>query len=57
MAKVMIRCTETNEPVYTGLSLDEDSFESRDLGTNSVWCPHCGQEHAWDKEDAELEDD
>jgi hypothetical protein len=42
MAKVMIRCTETNEPVYTGISMDESAFESSDLGTNRVSCPDCG---------------
>ena len=57
MAKVMIRCTETNEPVYTGISIDESAFESSELGTNKVSCPHCGQEHTWDKDDAEFEDE
>ncbi len=57
IAKVMIRCTETNEPVYTGISMDESTFESRDLGTKRVLCPDCGQEHTWDKDDAELEDE
>jgi hypothetical protein len=57
IAKVMIRCTETNEPVYTGISMEESAFESRDLGTQSLLCPDCGQEHAWDKDDAELEDE
>ncbi len=55
IAKLMIRCTETNEPVYTGISMDESSFESSDLGTNRV-CPDCGQD-TWDKDDAELEDE
>jgi hypothetical protein len=59
IAKLMIRRTETNEPVYTGISMDESSFESSDLGTNRVLCPDCGQEHehTWDKDDAELEDE
>jgi hypothetical protein len=57
IAKLMIRCTETNEPVYTGISIDESSFERSDLGTNKVSCPDCGQEHTWDKDDAELEDE
>ena len=56
IAKLMIRCTETNEPVYTGISMDESAFESSDLGTKSVLCPDCGQEHTWDKDD-ELEDE
>lgn len=51
MAKVMIRCTETNEPVYTGISIDESAFESSELSTESVSCPHCGQKHTWDKDD------
>ncbi len=56
MAKLMIRCTEMNEPVYTGISMDESAFESSDLGTKSMLCPDCGQEHTWDKDD-ELEDE
>jgi hypothetical protein len=34
-----------------------EAFESSDLGTKSVLCPDCGQEHTWDKDDAELEDE
>ena len=41
----MIRCTETNEPVYTGVSMDESAFESSDLGTwideQVVWYGSC----------------
>jgi hypothetical protein len=56
VARVMIRCPQTQEPIPTGMSMDEQSFESATLSQNSVQCPQCGQMHTWDKEDAWLED-
>jgi len=55
--KVMIRCPETGEPVYAGLSMDIGSFESGFMPSNVlVNCPACGRDHVWSKEDAFLEE-
>ncbi len=56
MAMVLIRCSETNLPVTTGLFMDRASFESatlRDEDTR-LRCPLCRQIHMWRKEDAYL---
>jgi len=57
-AKVMIRCPETGEPVYTGLSMDKRSFELDFVQSNVlVKCPACEKDHVWSKDDAFLEED
>jgi hypothetical protein len=56
MAMVLIRCSETNLPVTTGLFMDRSSFESatfRDEDTR-LRCPLCRQIHVWRKEEAYL---
>ena len=56
MAMVLIRCSETNLPVTTGLFMDGPSFESatfREEDTR-LRCPMCRQIHVWRKEDAYL---
>ena len=56
MPDVMIRCPVTGKPVRTGMSLSRESLELSELEDNRVGpCPHCGQTHVWDKEDAYLE--
>jgi hypothetical protein len=56
MARLMITCPNTGEPVFTGIDLPESVLESAELRDNGVGCPHCGQTHVWSKEDAYLED-
>ena len=56
MAMVLIRCSETNLPITTGLFMDGPSFESatfREEDTR-LRCPMCRQIHVWRKEDAYL---
>jgi len=56
MARVMITCPETGNPVPTGFDMDEGSFEGSTLTDNTFSpCPECGQAHTWSKEDAYLE--
>jgi predicted RNA-binding Zn-ribbon protein involved in translation (DUF1610 family) len=52
MAEIMINCPKTNQPVPTGFSADQKSFESSDYKANSFQCPACGNVHTWDKKDA-----
>ena len=56
MPMLMIRCPKTGKPVPTGISMDKRALEDpknvpRD---NQAGCPHCGQLHSWNKEDAWL---
>jgi hypothetical protein len=57
MARVMINCPDTGEPVPTGFDMNQQSFETSQMSGNSFGpCPACGQMHTWDKEDAYLEE-
>jgi|HubBroStandDraft_4_1064222.scaffolds.fasta_scaffold5500551_1 hypothetical protein len=55
LARVMIRCSVTNQAVATGMHVDAATWEARPLGYNRVACPECKQTHAWGKADAWLE--
>ncbi|NQU62049.1 MAG: hypothetical protein HQ512_13035 [Rhodospirillales bacterium] len=57
MARVMIECPETGEPVFTGMTFDWPSFENVKIGEKSVRCSVCGDEHFWKRPDAYLEED
>lgn len=55
MARVMIKCPTTGEPVSTGM--DMDSLEGVSLSNNTLRdCPECGQDHVWQGSDAFLEE-
>jgi endogenous inhibitor of DNA gyrase (YacG/DUF329 family) len=54
MPKIMITCPETRKPVFTGMDLPKNVFEKAQIQGNSVSCPHCGQVHAWSRDDAYL---
>lgn len=34
--------------------MDAQTFETAALRANFIQCPHCGEEHKWNKEDAFL---
>ena len=57
MPRVMITCPETEKPVYTGMNFDWFSFESTKIALKSIFCPNCGKEHSWGRNDAYLESD
>jgi hypothetical protein len=57
MLRVMIRCPNTGQSVYTGRDISQLAFED----PTDVWepevltCPCCQQQHSWTKPDAFLE--
>ena len=57
MARVMIDCPETGEPVYTGMTFDWPTFENIKIGERLIHCSSCGDEHKWKRPDAHLEED
>ncbi len=57
MARVMIRCPESDKPVYTGLNFEWPCFDSVQLGEKSIRCRECGEVHLWRRTDAYLDDD
>lgn len=57
MGTVMIKCPKTDEPLSTGISMPQASFDSSGFENNTVGpCPHCGDAHAWSKGDAYVEE-
>lgn len=56
MARVMIHCPETGKPVYTGMTFDWSAFENVRIGERKVFCPACGEYHAWKRTDAYLDE-
>lgn len=57
MPQLLIDCPETLLPVKTGMSVSRESFDTVTLKNNATDCPHCGQMHRWDKEDAYFKGD
>jgi hypothetical protein len=58
MGDVMIRCPTTQEPLATGIVMNRASLENSKLSNNiSGPCPHCGQLHTWNIEDAWIDEE
>ena len=55
MARVLIKCPVLGRSIPTGLEVDAESWETRQLGDNRAFCPACKQTHTWTKSDAWLE--
>lgn len=54
MARVMFNCPTTGNPVASRMAFD--SLDGIDLSNITINpCPHCGQSHTWQGEDAYLE--
>lgn len=54
MPMIYITCPVTGRPIATGLSLPEKYWDVVPLEDKQLHCPHCGQIHAWSKQDARL---
>ena len=54
MKDVMINCPTTNLPLATGVQLSEQVFLTAVFLNVRVPCPHCEEEHRWNKDDAYL---
>ena len=57
MARVMIKCPESDKPVYTGMNFSYTAFDSVQIDEKSVYCAKGGRVHYWRWPDAYLEDD
>ncbi len=55
MARVMIECPSTGEPIFTGMTFDWPSFENVKIGQKQVRCSSCGEDHKWKRPDAYLD--
>ena len=56
MPRVMIECPETGRPVYTGINLNWETFESYRFDSQTLSCPECGRQHQWSRADALLDE-
>ena len=54
MARVMIKCPQTGDWVFTGIETDTETFERLPDASAQLQCPQCGLDHVWRKADAEL---
>lgn len=54
MQDVMILCPTTQQPLATGVQLSEAVFATAVFMNVRVQCPHCEEEHRWNKDDAFL---
>jgi hypothetical protein len=58
MARIMIKCPETGKPLFAGMYVPKELFEVASFTNNTMKdCPHCGQDHTWEKKDAWIEED
>jgi hypothetical protein len=56
MAKVMIRCPKTNNPVPTGNEVDtQKTLDNNTLAGSFGPCPECGERHTLSQRDLFLE--
>ena len=54
MQDVMIMCPSKQLPLFTGVQLSEAVFATAVFTNVKVLCPHCEEEHRWNKADAFL---
>jgi hypothetical protein len=47
MSSVMIRCPTTGCAVSTAIETEPDDFRRLPPVVAEMWCPACGQVHAW----------
>ena len=57
MSSVMIRCPTTGKPVSTEIEIEPSVFRQLPEVESHMLCPACGQDHAWVKSSAWLEND
>jgi hypothetical protein len=57
MPKIFVICLVTEQPIDTGIEIDEATFARIPDFAGKIFCPHCGTEHVWAKENARLVDD
>lgn len=57
MPRIMIECSRIGEPVPVAFVSSRASFERSPFEGKRVRCSHCGEAHAWEKEEAWIEDE
>jgi hypothetical protein len=56
MNRILIKCPNSGKLIYTGFSMDIDTFEASPIDEmDPIECPACHKSHRWSKHDAILE--
>jgi hypothetical protein len=56
MPKIFTTCLVTGQPIDTRIEIDEASFARLPAFAGKIFCPHCGREHDWSKDTAQVVD-
>jgi len=57
MAKLVTDCPVSGQWIDTGIEIDEVSFGRLPSFVGKLFCVHCGTEHDWSKDKAQLVED
>jgi len=57
MARVMIVCPETEQPVYTHVSCTASDFMDLPIIQSTIKCVECGKQHSWTPADSYLDEE
>jgi len=56
MPTVFTTCPVSGQPIDTGIDIDDASFARLPDFVGKIFCPHCGTEHEWSKDNARVVD-
>src|SRR5207237_10475560 len=52
--RILVRCPSTGRLAATGKTVEEALWADTKLNRPRLTCPHCGEVHAWTKQDGVL---
>jgi hypothetical protein len=56
VSKIITKCPVTEQPIDTGIEIDETSFSLLPDFVGKIFCPNCRAEHEWSKLTASVVD-
>jgi hypothetical protein len=56
MSKIFTPCGVTGQLIDTGIEIEKASFARLPSFVGRIGCPHCGGEHEWSKDTAQVID-
>lgn len=57
MGRLMIRCPQTRQAIFTDRYVEPATFRSTPVFFSRTYCPHCRATHEWFAKDAWVCDD
>lgn len=52
--RILVRCPSTAKLTATGMTIEEELFETTKFKVHKMTCPHCSAVHSWTKKDIVL---